>query len=556
MFSLSPGPAQNVICYGQCNGSLSVYANNGYSPITYQWSNNDTTSSINNLCPDTYSVTVNDGIGCNHSLNFTITQPPLLVASITPLTLASCNITNPNTGSIVVTPAGGTPGYTYHWNLTSADDSLIQNLYSGHYIVTVTDTHGCDTILSTDIIDQSNLAIQATSQSTQCYGYCDGNAQVIISTAGVPPYTYQWNTGSSFDTISNLCSGNYVITVTDSEFCVRVQGVFVYQPDSLQPKVTIPGIQCFGGTTSATGSVISGGTPSYTYSWSTGETGSTISNLVPGNYFLYVTDSHGCKDTLPFVITQPSLITHSDSITPTACALACNGTIQLSILGGTPPFTTDWSNGSHSFNLQNLCPGVYLVTVTDHNGCTFTDQYTVGISDYLPFVDATTNTPIIYIGQTANLFALANPNYTFTWLPSGAVSGVHLQNPTSSPTTATTYQVIIEDAWGCTNTDSVTINVMEVICSDPYIYVPNAFTPNGDNKNDILYVKADIASELYFAIYDRWGEMVFSTTSVDKGWNGTYKGKPLDPAVFVYYIKVTCIDKMQFEKKGNITLIR
>ncbi len=555
LFTLNAGPVQNVQCYGFCNGSLSVYANNGYNPYTFHWSNNDTTSSVGNLCPNNYSVTVTDGIGCNHILNFNITEPPLLIASIASLTAASCDLTHPNTGSAVVTPSGGTPGYTYYWN-NSLNDSLILNLYSGHYIVTVTDAHGCDTILSTDIVDQSNLAVQTAAQSTLCYGYCDGSAQVSISTPGVPPYTYHWNTGSDTTFINNLCSNYYWVTVTDSEYCVRVQGVYVYQPDSIFSKVTIPGIACYGGNTSATASVENGGTPPYTYHWSTGYSGNPVTGLTPGNYWLYVTDFHGCPDTLSFAITQPAIITHDTTITPVACAVACNGTILLPVWGGTLPYTFNWSNGSHSSSLQNLCPGNYNVTVTDHNGCSFTDQFNVEISDYLPSVDATTNTPVIYLGQSAHLFAVSNSNYTFTWLPAGTLNGIHLQNPTATPDEATTYQVIIEDSWGCTNTDSVTINVMDVNCNDPYIYVPNAFTPNGDGKNDILYVKADIASELYFAIYDRWGETVFSTTSVSQGWNGTYKGKPLDPAVFVYYLKVTCINKLQFEKKGNITLIR
>ena len=553
-FTLSPGPVQNVQCFGMCNGALSVYPNNGNLPYTIIWNNNDTSSSVSNLCPGTYTVTVTDAIGCSFTIPFNITEPPYLNATITTLSSASCDQTNPNTGSIVVTPTGGTPNYSYHWNMNQTD-SLIINLYSGHYIVTITDSQGCDTILSTDILDQSNLAIQTTSVNTQCYGSCDGSAQVQISVAGVPPYTYLWNTSSNNTSISNLCSGTYWVTVTDSEYCVRVDGIYVYQPDSLHTIISTPGINCFGGTTTATGSTY-GGTSPYTFTWSTGLNGNSISGLSAGDYSLYVVDSHGCPDTLPFTITQPAILSYDTTITNVACAVACNGTIQLPVFGGTYPYSYDWSNDQNSSYIQNLCPGNYQVTVTDIRGCSFTDNFNVGINDYLPFVDATTNTPQIYVGQTANLFANTNPNYQINWSPTTNMSGIHSLHPTTTPTQTTTYQVTIEDVWGCTNTDTVTITVLDVICGEPYIYVPNAFTPNGDNNNDILYVKADIADELYFAIYDRWGEKVFSTTSTSKGWDGTYKGKALDPAVFVYYLKVTCINKLQFEKKGNITLIR
>jgi gliding motility-associated-like protein len=97
---------------------------------------------------------------------------------------------------------------------------------------------------------------------------------------------------------------------------------------------------------------------------------------------------------------------------------------------------------------------------------------------------------------------------------------------------------------------------MEVVCGEPYIYVPNAFTPNGDGNNDILYAYGDIIDELYFAVYDRWGEIMFESTDITKGWDGTYHGSVLDPAVFVYYIKAICRDKETFIKKGNVTLIR
>jgi gliding motility-associated-like protein len=335
-----------------------------------------------------------------------------------------------------------------------------------------------------------------------------------------------------------------------------VQGVYVYQPDSIYSKITTTGIACYGGTASATGNVLSGGTPQYSYSWSNGSTGNPANNLTPGDHWLYVTDSHGCKDSTRFHISEPPPITHDTTITPVACAMACNGTILLPVYGGTQPYTYTWSNNLNSGNLQNLCAGNYAVTVTDHNGCSFTDNYTVGISDYLPSVHATTPTPVIYSGQTAHLYAVANSSYQYTWSPSGTLNGIHLQNPLATPDESTIYTVTVQDSWGCQNTDTVAIIVMDVICREPYIYVPNAFTPNDDGQNDVLYVKADMASDLFFAIYDRWGEQVFSTTQSSKGWDGTYKGKSLDPAVFVYYLKVTCINNMQFEKKGNITLIR
>ena len=124
------------------------------------------------------------------------------------------------------------------------------------------------------------------------------------------------------------------------------------------------------------------------------------------------------------------------------------------------------------------------------------------------------------------------------------------------PPVTTTYSVIIFDENNCSNRDSVTIYVSDLICRDPYIYVPNAFTPDGDGINDILYVYGDMLEDVYFIIFNRWGEVVFETNNVEEGWDGTYNGHEADPAVFDYYLKATCIGKTIFEKKGNITLIR
>jgi gliding motility-associated-like protein len=225
-------------------------------------------------------------------------------------------------------------------------------------------------------------------------------------------------------------------------------------------------------------------------------------------------------------------------------------------VGGTSPYSYQWSNGAHAASAANLCEGNFSVTVTDAHGCSYTNDYSVQQSDYHPPINAIAQPDVIYRGQSSDLYAQSSSNEHFAWSPNTGLTNPYIQNPVATPEQTTTYLVQITDAYGCTNIDTVVVTVLDVICSEPYIYVPNAFTPNGDGNNDILYVHADMAVELYFAIYDRWGECMFETTDASKGWNGTYKGKPLDPAVFVYYLKVTCLNRLQFEKKGNITLIR
>lgn len=554
-FTAEFSSVQPILCHNLCNGELQVTVTDPILPVNYSWSNNGSGSHQQNLCAGTYTVTVTDALGCSILLTNTFTNPPLLEANIQVLSPAQCDSTHPNTGSLGTQVWGGTPGYHYHWS-TNDTIPLLQNLFAGSYSVTITDNNGCDTVLSAIINDPSPLQITTSQQPTTCFGSCDGTAQVSITTQGTPPYNYIWNTQHSSTLIEDLCSGVYSVTVTDAEYCIRIQSVFVQQPDSIRPILNIPDIKCYGDTTSIFITQVLGGTPTYSFLWDNGDTNTAIHGISSGVYTVIITDSHQCKDTTKISVSQPLLLEAGVSVNNTLCSASCNGSINIIPQGGTVPYSFTWSNGLHSQNIQNLCEGYYDITITDANGCTYTAQHIVSNSQYSPPLNALAQPYVIFHGQSSHLYADANSNLHFTWWPANSLSNGYVQNPIASPDTTTAYIVQITDAYGCTNIDTVVVTVLDVVCAEPYIYVPNAFTPNDDGNNDILYVHADMATDLYFAIYDRWGEKMFETTDASKGWNGWYKGKPLDPAVFVYYLKVTCLNRLQFEKKGNITLIR
>ena len=129
-------------------------------------------------------------------------------------------------------------------------------------------------------------------------------------------------------------------------------------------------------------------------------------------------------------------------------------------------------------------------------------------------------------------------------------------DPISTPTQTTAYIIQVIDSNGCKVSDTVTVWVIFETCDEPEIFIPNAFTPNTDQQNDVFYIRGNTMRELTISIYDRWGEKVFESEDQKKGWDGTYKGDKVTPGVFVYYLKAVCYDNKQFIKKGNITLIR
>jgi gliding motility-associated-like protein len=136
------------------------------------------------------------------------------------------------------------------------------------------------------------------------------------------------------------------------------------------------------------------------------------------------------------------------------------------------------------------------------------------------------------------------------------LSNPNIQNPFANPTSTTIYTVSVSENGMCTRQDTVIIYIVDVICEEPYIYIPNAFTPNGDGANDILFVRGGMLTEITFRVYNRWGEKVFEAYSLNSGWDGTFNGRDCDPAVFDYYLEATCPGGETFFKKGNVTLIR
>jgi gliding motility-associated-like protein len=116
--------------------------------------------------------------------------------------------------------------------------------------------------------------------------------------------------------------------------------------------------------------------------------------------------------------------------------------------------------------------------------------------------------------------------------------------------------VILTDANGCTATDTVRLNIRTVVCDEPDIFIPNAFSPNNDQRNDIFLVRSGFLTEMHLRIYDRWGELVFESRDLNKGWDGRFKGETVPPDVYVYTVEGTCFDRAEFRKQGNVTVIR
>ncbi|WP_281233076.1 T9SS type A sorting domain-containing protein [Flavobacterium gelatinilyticum] len=446
----------NIACNGAANGSLSVTPSGGSTPYTYLWSNSATTSSISNLAPGNYDVTITDANSCQTTASFTISEPSALALSQASLTNVSCN--NGANGTATVSVSGGTPGYTYSWAPYGGTNATATGLSAGTFTVTVTDAYNCSSTLDFEITQPDALSVTPSQTNILCNGTPTGSASVTV-TGGTGTYTYAWApSGGTASTATGLTAGTYTVTITDANNCQATESFTITEPAVLTAiPVAQTNIACYGDATGSASVTASGGTGTYTYSWApSGGTASTAIGLSAGTYVVTITDVNSCTATQAFTITEPSApLSVTSSSTPVSCFGGANGTATVSVSGGTLGYTYSWAPyGGTASTAIGLEAGPYTVTITDANGCTLTENVTVGSP--AQFAATFTKTDVSCNGGvngTATITATgATFPYTYSWAPYGGTAA------TATGLAAGTFTVTIEDANGCVYQESVTIN--------------------------------------------------------------------------------------------------
>ncbi|MEW6467848.1 MAG: PKD domain-containing protein [Bacteroidota bacterium] len=448
-----------------CNGgtTTATATPSGTGPFSYSWNTtpSQSTQTATGLSAGTYNVTVTDANGCTQNAQITVTQPPLL-------TLASSSVSSICTacnGTATVTPSGGTPAYSYLWN-NGQTTQTATGLCPGTYTVTVTDANNCtqQTTVSVTSVNQSLTSTSAQNNAT-CFNLCNGDATAAAS-GGTGPYSYVWNTtpAQSSAQATGLCSGSYTVTYTDANGCTGTSSVTITQPSPIALTASATNPTCSTPTGSATVTP-SGGTPAYTYAWSTtpAQTSQTATGLPAGTYTVTVTDANGCSDTVSVTLTsQVGTLQVTSTQVNANCFGACNGTATATT-SSAPPYTYLWNDGQTTQTATGLCVGNYTVTVTDANGCTGTASVTI----YQPgAILATMSNPTAICTGTSTTVSVSasggTPGYTYSWAPASG-NGSSL---TVTPTTTTVYTVYITDANGCTTpgqTVAITVNPLPTI---------------------------------------------------------------------------------------------
>ncbi|MEM7163533.1 MAG: gliding motility-associated C-terminal domain-containing protein [Bacteroidota bacterium] len=202
----------------------------------------------------------------------------------------------------------------------------------------------------------------------------------------------------------------------------------------------------------------------------------------------------------------------------------------------------------------------FIVNLSNSLGCTWQESIEVGVSDLdINNVSASASQNVITENESVTLTGIPGAPFDVSWSPTNGLSNPFGSNTEASPNSTTEYVYTVLDSsplGDCIGTDTVTIQVQELVCGFPTVFIPNSFTPNGDGENDVLYVRGELVESMSLKIYDRWGEKIFESNDQNLGWNGTYKGREADSDVYVYVLEATCIDGQDLKDQGNITLIR
>ncbi len=462
------------------------------------------------------------------------------------------------------------PSATYLWNNgSSLSNFTISNPFanpanSTYYTLLFSNGICTDTLVQR--VKVYDISADAGNDTTLCFSNI-----TLTAKTNYTGLNYQWSSNPYFtDTLNTNLSDSLLTTTINGPtiFYVKVShnSLNCYDIDSIkvEPRIVLNNNileppKCFGDSNGSIAINPNGGIGPYNFNWSSGQTTATINQLKTGNYTVTVTDQDGCFAITTVQLPEPPLLTSTKAQLNIPCANTCIGKAWGNPIGGTPPYQWQWNDASTQTTnpALNLCDGTYSVTITDNNLCKTFDTITLIDSSIYIIINAQVANDTIYEGQSTQITSTNfGNNYTYTWTPTIGLSNATIPNPIASPTVSTTYYITVRDIWGCEWTDTVFIFVIDVICEEPYIYVPNAFTPNGDGKNDILYVRSSVGYSMDFKIFNRWGELVFQSSDVNNGWDGTYKGRVLEPGVFDYYLSLTCYNRQIFVKKGNITLIR
>jgi len=568
----------------------SLVQNNGAPINQYQWyfgdgDSSDVANPIHNYPVLTFDTTytviliAHAGLTCQDTVILPVTVPSGLTIDSTSAGLGiipiGCFGGNDGEAHFTVSGSNGAP-IQYFWTVpptnSSIDgniDNLAANTASGmplYWFRAIDPNSGCTDSVSFVITEPP--AINATIPVN--YSNCAQDTGSLFSTVsgGTGALSIQWNTfpQQSGNAAHGIYPGPYNITVVDANNCSTIAFGTLLNGSSLAHTLVLKNLSCHGIPDGEASIQLSGGKPPYSIEWhignnvpiAVGSDNDTISNLDRSNNYVILHNDNDClDDTIPFTIFEPDTLRGLMTSTNTACLVAQNGAIKVDAIGGTPPYRYNWNTNANTKAITNLPQGIYNVDILDTNNCIINVVGTVGYDSNFVVM---AKPDFVYEKNSANTLAVAVERqsdyageYTYLWN-----NGIELNDNTiAAPIMREiffplSFRVDVMDEFGCAGFDSMTVE------TTPIIYVPTAFSPNEDGLNESFQLGFDTVafSNFNINIYDRWGQIIFQSSSPRFKWNGKMNNG--DSVVGMYNYNISYTDnrnKKQFIN-GILTMLK
>jgi gliding motility-associated-like protein len=558
----------NVSCNGLDNGSATVNATGGSGALSYIWNTTPVQTGIQatNLFVGNYVVTVNDTNNCQATYDVIISEPTPFTASVTYVTNISCN--GATSGSAAVAGVGGVPPCFYSWStLPAITNDTAFNLTAGNYTVTVYDSNNCTSFANVSINAPNTIVADISSHTdVTCFGNSNGSA-TVVAIGGNGPLSYNWNTiPSQFGTIaSNLPSGNYTVTVSDTIGCSDTAVVIVSQPQPLILSIISQTNALGFGQNNGTATVsASGGISPYSFSWSHNAQANSnfVADLPSGSHLIIVTDANACSDT-----SQINIGVDVSNLNPEYLNTRSNVSIQFNVFSNDQNMfgfvcdTISILQPNHGTAQISSTGNVIYLPSLNYSGydkmviraCNSLLQNCLNDTIYIT-VNPNAQNDYLTTNGYANA-VVASGNVIANDAGSGIQSSVSLFNNTGNGTLQLdangnfvyrpnrnycgldSFQYQICDT---NNLCAIATCMFEVFCKDVTVFT--GFSPNGDGIND-NWVLPDIEGTINTVrIFDRWGRLVNSYTNYDNVsivWDGTNSaGNQLISGTYFYAIEI------------------
>ncbi|MBX7240958.1 MAG: HYR domain-containing protein [Bacteroidia bacterium] len=556
----------NASCFGQ-TGSATVSVTGGSGSYLYSWTaSGGQNTATATLGGGNHTVIVIDALA-NACVAMDTAQVNIVVPSLLSLNTTKTDPTcfGFSNGSATAITNGGTLPYSYTWNTSPVQStSVINGLTAGTYTVIVNDANNCSQTKSVTLTEPDSLSATTSQLNVKCFGENTGKAALIVS-GGTNPYNYLW-TGSTSGTnsASNLISGNYSVTVTDGNGCSIVRNYTITQPAaplSVTPSHT--DALCFGALSGTATVTPNGGTAPYTYTWHTLTPDAytqSVTGIKAGNYLVTVRDQNLCNEVLTITVGEPArLRLQIADINPPYCDLP-NGSASVAATGGTFPYAYTWNSAPPQTGqmMLDVPAGDYTAYVQDGNGCI--DSVNMTLNNTPPaqplFISEPLNAqPVLLQNATIQFINQSIGASSYAWsFGDGFASGE--ENPVHTYTNPGVYNVtlIANNSYGAC---PVSYTLTYEIIPDGDIYIPNVFTPNGDGANDVFGATGTGVSVFEMQIFNRWGTIVKTMSSIADTWDGKDKnGTDVQEGVYVYKLFIRLNDGRTLDKGGSVTLIR